>query len=266
MDCGIARRRRVTACVAGTWLSVCLVVGCGPAEDALDGGLDASAESSGEPILDAGGGIPEAPNGATLCPVGACNYQTQGGCAQDAAAPVACHPYPNAGGVAPTCAPAGILGEGEACSSWLDCSPGLLCVGSSCRRLCCGGDYTACPDGQHCFSAVLVLVGDAAIASGAMVCLAVGGCDVFSGQPCPQGRSCHIVDPTGAVACVPSGHGQSGDPCPCAAGFACIAERCRRLCRAVEGGGDPFCAASEGRCVHYDRDPPGVGECDPSWP
>jgi hypothetical protein len=31
----------------------------------------------------------------------------------------------------------------------------------------------------------------------------------------------------------------------------------------VEGGGEPFCQEGEGICVHYNRDPQGVGECTP---
>jgi hypothetical protein len=29
----------------------------------------------------------------------------------------------------------------------------------------------------------------------------------------------------------------------------------------VEGGGEPACKEGEGICVHFNRDPPGVGEC-----
>ena len=38
---------------------------------------------------------------------------------------------------------------------------------------------------------------------------------------------------------------------------------CRRLCKAVAGGADPFCQSGEGTCVHYNRDPASVGECTP---
>ena len=40
-------------------------------------------------------------------------------------------------------------------------------------------------------------------------------------------------------------------------------KECRRLCKAVEGGGEPSCKEGEGVCVHFHRDPPGVGECTP---
>ena len=222
------------------------------------------ATSGLPPILDGGGGIPDAPNGPSLCPTGECNYQTQVGCSVEGGTPKACQPYPNGeGSVQPTCATAGSRLEGEDCTSWTDCSAGLLCVADKCRALCCGGDYTACQQGEHCFSTIQVLVGDAGVSSGAMICSPVGGCDPLDGGPCPSGQACHIIDSTGAVACTPEATGQANQPCPCAAGFVCIVSGCRRLCKAVEGGGDPACPEAEGQCIHYDRDPEGVGECVP---
>jgi len=264
MGSGMVRLRGSFAGVVGAVAALCLSSACGPAQDSLAASADASIEGGRAPILDGGGGIPDAPNGTSLCPQGACNYQSQEGCAIDASAPTACQPYPHDDGVAPTCGPAGAGSLGQSCASWVDCAPGLLCAGGKCRRMCCGGDYTACPAGEHCFSPLLVLVGDAAVSSGAMLCMPSANCDVFTGKPCPAGQACHIVDATGAVACVPEGSGQSGEPCPCSAGFTCVGEQCRRLCLAVEQGGDPWCAPEEGTCVHYDRDPPGVGECDPN--
>lgn len=217
------------------------------------------------PILDGGGGIPDAPNGVDFCPKGACNYQSQAGCDTEAGAPTACQPFPAGdAGIQPTCGTAGSKSANEACSSWIDCAPGFLCTAGKCLRLCCGGDYTACPNGEHCFSSLLIQVGDAGVASGVMVCQPVGTCDVLTGKTCPAGQACHIVDPTGAVACIDEGTGKVGQDCPCAAGFTCVGKKCTRLCRAIEGGGDPWCPIEEGRCVHFDRDPPGVGECNPT--
>jgi hypothetical protein len=216
------------------------------------------------PILDGGGGIPDAPNGASFCPTGACNYQSQTGCATEAGALLGCQPFPSGdAGILPTCATAGTKTANQSCTSWIECEPGLLCTAGSCLRMCCGDDYSACPEGESCFGSLLIQVGDAGVASGAMVCLAVGTCDVLTGKTCPTGQACHIVDPTGAVACVEEGMGKAGEDCPCASGFTCVAETCRRLCLAVEGGGYPWCPVEEGRCVHFDRDPPNVGECAP---
>jgi hypothetical protein len=263
MDPGMVRLRGSFDRFASVCVTLCALAGCGPAQDPLESDTDASVEGGRDPVLEGGGGIPDSPNGPSLCPVGECNYQSQTGCASDAGN--ACQPYPHDGGVAPTCAPAGAGVAGQACASWLDCLPGLLCAAGKCRRICCGGDYTACPPGEHCYSPLLVLVGDAAVASGAMLCMPAGSCDVFSGKPCPAGQACHIVDPTGAVACVPDGTGKAGDPCPCASGLTCVGDQCRRLCRAIAGGGEPYCSLDE-VCVHYDRDPDGVGECCPYAP
>ena len=106
------------------------------------------------------------------------------------------------------------------------------------------------------------------IQTGAMLCAPINTCDALTPASCGKpGTACEIVDPTGATACVTEGAGGAGEPCPCKGGFTCIAggsgSTCRRLCKAVEGGGEPYCQAGEGVCVHFNRDPPGVGECTP---
>lgn len=249
------------------FLLVATSLGCAQTSDEPPTQPDAQTGADGvalPPLLDGGGGIPEAPYGPDYCPSGSCNYQSQQGCNADAGSGQACQPIPNQdGGVSPACARAGSKGSGSACSSWVDCAPGLLCVTFTCRTLCCGADYTTCPAGEHCFTKLDVQVGDAAVPSGAMVCMPAGNCDVLEPSSCPQGQACHIVDPTGAAACILDGTGKSGQACPCAVGFTCVAQSCRKLCRAVPGGGEPSCSIEEGRCVHFDRDPPGVGECAP---
>ncbi len=112
------------------------------------------------------------------------------------------------------------------------------------------------------------------IPTGAMLCYPVDTCDALTPSSCTApGTACLIADPTGATACLPAGAGQAGEHCPCAGGFACIDEpsmngsgggqTCVRLCKAVTGGGVPYCPSNEGICTHYTRDPPGVGECQP---
>lgn len=215
-------------------------------------------------ILDGGGEIPEPPDGPALCPTGRCNYQTGDGC--DESAP-ACLPTLDANDeVVPACSPAGKGESGAACASFDACVPGYLCVEGTCKKLCCGGDWTACPSpDERCIEHVDVLTpGGETIDTGAMVCAPVNACDALAPSSCEQeGETCQIVDPTGATACAPEGTGVSGEPCPCKGGFFCVAGECRRLCKAVEGGGDPKCAPGEGVCIHFNRDPPGVGECTP---
>ncbi len=257
------------------------VAACGgPTDDAAGaGGSDGGA---GKPnvILDGGGIVPDAPAGETFCQKGECNYQKQ-----DCAGGSACLPSdspPATGDWPPKCMSAGSKPIGESCSAWNDCVLGGFCVGISgaadggvvpgtCRKLCCGGDWSACPNGQSCVQQVHLVRpggGDATYAN-ADVCVPVNGCDVLDTKSCADhpGKSCQIVDPTGNVACMTAGTGGPGAKCgtklSCQAGFACVADECRRLCKAVSGGGEPSCPVAEGTCIHYLRDPEGVGECTP---
>jgi hypothetical protein len=228
-------------------------------EDPADGGAE-----EGGVILDGGGTIPMPPNGASLCPQGACNYQTNAGCA----AAETCAPIPDgAGNVAPACIPAGQGASGASCQSADQCAPGHLCAGGTCRKLCCGADWTGCAsETEHCIQNLSIADGNGGVVkTGAMLCLPVNYCDALDpysacGTP---GTACLIVDPTGATACVGEGSGAAGAACPCKGGFLCVDGECRRLCKAVEGGGEPSCQEGEGVCVHFHRDPPGVGECTP---
>jgi hypothetical protein len=225
---------------------------------------------SSTPILDAGDEPAVPPNGAASCPPGVCNYQTQSGCVFSEAAPPACLPLTTSEGTAvPVCVRAGTALEGEECVHWDDCAAGLACAGRDkriCRRMCCGGDWSACRPDERCTGPFWVNAGSTPVPSGASVCMPAQQCDVLTGSPCPAGNVCQIVDPTGATACVeapPQGlGGRPADPCPpCQTGFACIGQGCARLCGLAEAG--PFCPPEEGRCVHWNRDPEGVGECTP---
>lgn len=245
-----------------------------------ENGTGGTAGNAGNPnvILDGGGTIPDPPKGETLCQKGECNYQQQ-----DCSGGATCLPTdtpPATGDWPPKCLPAGTKALGESCSAWNDCIHGAFCVGISgtadggvipgtCRKLCCGGDWSACGTGQSCIQQVYLVrpSGGDPVYAKADVCAPVNDCDVLDPDSCAgkPGKSCQIADPTGNVACLPAGTGGPGDACdpktPCKAGFACVADECRRLCKAVAGGGEPYCPMSEGTCVHYNRDPAGVGEC-----
>ena len=219
--------------------------------------------------LDGGGDAATPPDGAALCPSGACNYQTGSGCS---GATPSCVPIENASGaVAPTCVAAGTAGPGAACAQVTDCIAGYVCAQETCHKLCCGGDWTGCDSpNEHCIEALAYSSPTSGeVKTGAMLCYPVNTCDALTPTSCTQaGTSCVIVDATGATACIAAGTGEAGQPCPCAGGFACISEPmmgdvCVRLCKAVPGGGAPECQANEGVCTHYTRDPAGVGECRP---
>jgi hypothetical protein len=249
-----------------------LAYGCGSTSEGsitlppADAGPDAVSV-----FLDGGGPIAVPPDGAAECPTGACNYQTGAGCSGAASS---CLPAVSGATAAPTCFAAGTAASGGACTQATDCVAGHICVAGTCRKLCCGGDWTGCDTAaEHCIDTLDYSGDGGSIVTGAMVCLPVNTCNALEPTAgcATQGTSCQLVDATGATACIPQGTGTSGQPCPCQGGFTCVTPKdgasvCVRLCRAVVGGGSPYCAASEGICTHYNRDPAGVGECQPPTP
>jgi hypothetical protein len=245
-------------------------LGCG--SEKVDGPSDPAdgGTKPRDPILDGGGEIPPAPNGPSLCPAGVCNYQTGTGCAADGGAS-SCVPLPADGGVTPACERAGQVAVGGPCAQWTDCVAGSICAAGRCRKLCCGRDWTGCgTPTEHCLRPLSVqLPGNRIVPSGAFLCYPVNQCDALvptSCAPIEANTTCQIADPTGATACLPEGTGGVAAACPmnpCRGGFTCVDGVCRRLCRAVAGGGEPSCPETEGVCVHFNRDPPGVGECTP---
>ena len=229
---------------------------------------DAGPDAVETPFVIDGGGVPAvAPEGETLCATGPCNYQSQQGCA----AQQSCLPALQSGSVVPQCQAAGARARGESCTGWTDCAQGLFCAEGTCRKMCCGGDWTGCPSGESCIRQLLVRdpATSALLPAGVDLCFPVNNCDVLDPQACAEAsnRSCQIVDPVGNVACAPSGDVAIGQPCGkdrvCRAGASCVGDTCRRLCAAVPGLTAPPCPAAEGACVRYVRDPPGVGECSP---
>jgi hypothetical protein len=240
-----------------------------------DGGVGGTTGTGGSdafpPVnLDGGGKVPDPPDGASLCPLGSCNYQTGEGCS----GATTCTPVltsASASSATPTCQPAGSVPSGGACTTGRqDCAPGTFCAEGACHKLCCGsavfGDYRVCPQGEHCFRPLaLGAANGATVTTGAYLCFPVNQCDALDpAAGCAPGTSCQLIDPSGATACAPEGTGTPGEQCPCKGGFACVGNGCRRLCRAVADGGAPSCPPAEGACIHFNRDPSGVGECTPS--
>jgi hypothetical protein len=209
--------------------------------------------------------VPDPPDGAAACAEGACNYQTQAGCADDEA----CRPQFNAKSpdVAPGCEAAGSGKAGDECAAQSDCARGLYCDPlGTCRKLCCGSDWSACDAGESCIRTLQVKAGGKVVSAGVDLCFPVGTCDLFDTDSCSDepSRECKIVDPTGAVACAPRSTQDLGEPCApptvCKQGLTCAGGICTKLCSFTPCG-TPACTPAEGTCTHYDRDPPGIGEC-----
>jgi hypothetical protein len=260
---------------------VALTSGLGLAACGSSGTTNDGTGNGGCPrvVLDGGGTIPDPPDGASLCPAGTCNYQSQAGCADD----MSCYPAIVMGttDIIATCRTVGTGVSGDACDEWTDCARGYGCPDGQCRKLCCGADWSedVCDPGEGCYRELFYAIegdpntdeDDREESTGAFLCYPTG-CDVFRSSECAGGRDCKIIDPKGTTACVPPTAGDEGERCTppivCGPELSCVGnpgeERCRRLCRAEECG-EPGCSAGD-TCVHFNRDPPGVGECTPDWP
>jgi hypothetical protein len=262
---------RLLAVVAST-VALSLGVGCGtstsvdnPSSSSFDAGC-----ADPQIVLDGGRTVDPPEAGAPECPSGVCNYQAQTGCTANQA----CRPQFTATSpsVTPGCEAAGTGKSGAACAAGSDCAAGYFCAEKVCRKQCCGGDWSACDAGESCFRQLQVKAGGVLTDSGMDLCFPVGNCDLFDPKSCAAGLACSIVDPTGAFACIPASAVQPGEVCSagaCAPGSYCVESdkagepsRCRALCRA-EACGEPTCATGQGTCIHYERDPAGVGECTP---
>ncbi len=207
--------------------------------------------------------VPRAPDGASECASGDCNYQTQDGCPDEQA----CRPQFTAEDpvVNPGCEPAGSVELGRACEAQADCGRGLYCAEGVCRRMCCGADWSACGDGESCIRTLEVRAGGEVLEAGVDLCFPVGTCDLFDPASCAdEKRECKIVDPTGAIACAPRSNADVGDACApptvCKQGLNCVGGYCVKLCL-FEECGEPACKQADGACTHFERDPAGVGEC-----
>jgi hypothetical protein len=240
-----------------TWLTVA----CGAGDTAT---TDTPAPSCPKLVVDELVPPEDPPDGAAACAMGDCNYQTQDGCADDQA----CRPQFNATDpeVHPGCEAAGSAASGEACKIQGDCARGLYCAEGQCHKLCCGADWTGCDTGESCIRSLDVRAGGQVLSAEAGLCFPVGTCYPFDPNSCADdpSRECKIVDPIGQVACAPRSKAGLGDACApptvCEQGLSCVGGFCTKLCKFTECG-EPACAEADGSCVHFVRDPEGVGEC-----
>ena len=270
MQGGFLRRRAAVSLVALAALAS--LSACG-SSDTVD---DAKPKKQCAKVVATGGGgivMPADGSQAAECEPADCNFQSQAGCG----ATESCLPTVTDNAVATGCFATGSGELGDVCNSDAPCAKGEACAAGHCRKLCCAGDWTVCDEGESCYRELQYQVGvdSEPTATGAWVCYPVGTCSVLDSKACDAaGEDCKMVDSRGSQACMPKTPGALGEPCSaasgrlCGRGLGCIgepgAETCRRLCRAEECG-EPSCPVAEGTCVHFDRDPAGVGECTPGW-
>jgi hypothetical protein len=190
-----------------------------------------------------------------------------------APAEYACQMKPGAKGrVVRDCAPSGARGINEACSSSLDCEPGLGCVGSArsgrCLPYCCGIDGETCQEGYYCRERPLrtLELGDQD-GPPVPVCDRAENCRLSEPADC-QGEACScagntvctVVRMDGTTACVDQGNGGEGEECPCRWGFTCAMgttpPRCVKTCEV----NDPS-SCSPGVCQAAEELPQGWGTC-----
>ena len=219
------------------------------------------------------------PDGPTSCATGPCNYQTQAGCP----AGQTCWPHIDAvkGPVTPTCRAGGSQKKGESVTTNKAVQPGLLLRG---RRL--PNDVLRratgrhAPPGESCFHQAMAAIGESLVYAGLRPVLPGGHCDVLDrrraclaseAQVCrrrrPDGRGrLHAAERDLALgaACDRLDQCDAGMICAGLSGSGPTNGTCRRLCRWAACGA-PACGASDGECVHFTRDPDGVGECTPDW-
>jgi hypothetical protein len=136
-------------------------------------------------------------------------------------------------GVERACIPAGVRRVDEACTSSLDCAPGLGCVGSvrsgRCLPYCCSLGSDTCETGYYCAPRPL-RSSELGEAYGPLVpvCDRAENCSL--GEPanclgehcvCAAGTVCSVVRPDGTTACMPEGQSGAGEQCPCKWGYHC---------------------------------------------
>jgi hypothetical protein len=132
-----------------------------------------------------------------------------------------------------SCVPAGRRKVDEACTSSLDCEPGLGCVGGAragrCLPYCCGIDGDTCEEGYYCARRPLRTL-ELGEADGPLVpvCDRAENCSL--GEPadctgehcvCSPDTACSVVRPDGTTACMRQGENGAGEPCPCKWGYVC---------------------------------------------
>ena len=163
------------------------------------------------------------------------------------------------GGVLAQCGMSGEAADGDPCLSAVDCGAQLGCIATGvtpiCRAYCCDGPES-CPTDTYCAKGAMAEAPQDLIP----ICIPAMKCALLNDSTCPAGLTCTIVRAAGTTSCVTPGTGTYGEPCPCAAGFACNADEgtCFQLCHTGSSGDCGPQALCQGGASQY---PAGIGYC-----
>lgn len=228
----------------------------------LDAGVglaDAGADAGGEgPAVDGSFNQPTPPSTGT--PSFACQLSLNASAAVERA-----------------CGVAGSQLAEQACTTSLDCAPGLGCVGpvrsGRCLPYCCGvDDADTCAAGFYCAERPLrsESLGEAD-GPHVPVCVRADNCSLGEQEDCTGPRcvcgpdmACTLVRPDGTTSCspLPVIRGQGGEECPCDRGFHCsqatTPPTCVKTCDLDEKDSD---TCGQGVCQAAAVLPAGWGIC-----
>jgi hypothetical protein len=188
----------------------------------------------------------------------------------------ACQLTLNRDTVSRSCGVAGSQQAEQACTSSLDCAPGLGCVGPArsgrCLPYCCGVGADSCAEGFFCAERPLRsdALGDA---EGPLVpvCDRADNCSLGEDESCTGPRcvcgpdlACQLVRPDGTTACVELSDdpGRAGEACPCDRGYHCSQATTPAVCvKTCDLGAAATDTCGSGVCQATPVLPEGWGIC-----
>jgi hypothetical protein len=179
------------------------------------------------------------------------------------------------GGVERSCAVAGQRGANEACTSSLDCAPGLGCVGAAragrCLPFCCALEGS-CQAGTYCLPRPLLSDSTGNVEERSVpVCVPADNCNLSEPANCEgpncscrNGTVCTALGTDRATACLPPGRVAEGMSCAqnaCQPGYQCsqATATCVRMCDLDAPAEDAVCGV--GVCQASPALPTGWGIC-----
>ncbi len=226
--------------------------GSPPLRAAADGGADGGAgQMTGMFAVE---GDNDA--GDRRCGTEACDVRDPDSCGSGLRCVFALPAQPKGASPESQCLAAGAGADGDPCTSYHDCGPGLDCTAGGgpvghCRHYCCNFNQArGCPEGQRC----RIGIGDGhGGQSDVALCERCDDCDLRDPHACGEGRGCYtLTDDPSCRVCLQAGGGHTGASCElntdCIPGTACIKSGSESHCVAFC---DPAAHATcgEGSCL-----------------